>query len=131
MRVGEANSLRIRDVIPFRDAKERSNYRFVVRGKTGERDVILRSAAARRVGKMLAKREDEDPNSYLFNMSGGAKIITLTDQLNAALRKAKLRRTALGKSTACIAFVIFTLLRPCVVGLVFLKSPVTWVLRSR
>ena len=35
MRVGEANNLRMRDVIPFRDDKGRRNYRFIVRGKTG------------------------------------------------------------------------------------------------
>ena len=56
MRVGEANNLKLRDVMPFRDAKGRNNFRFIVRGKTGERDVILRSAAARRLGKMLTKR---------------------------------------------------------------------------
>ena len=52
MRVGEANSLKLRDVMPFKDAKGRSNFRFIVRGKTGERDVILRSAAARRLDKI-------------------------------------------------------------------------------
>jgi hypothetical protein len=31
--VGEANNLRLRDVIPFRDGKGRSNFRFIVRGK--------------------------------------------------------------------------------------------------
>ena len=61
MRVGEANNLKLRDVMPFRDAKGRNNFRFIVRGKTGERDVILRSAAARRVDKILAKRTGEDP----------------------------------------------------------------------
>src|SRR3954449_11742954 len=35
MRIGEANSLRTRDVIAFRDDKGRRNYRFIVRGKTG------------------------------------------------------------------------------------------------
>jgi hypothetical protein len=39
MRVGEANNLRLRDVIPFRDGKERSNFRFIVRGKTGTDDL--------------------------------------------------------------------------------------------
>ena len=49
MRVGEANSLRRRDVIPFTDDKGRQSYRFIVRGKTGERDVIPRATAAKYV----------------------------------------------------------------------------------
>ena len=72
MRVGEANNLKLRDVMPFRDAKGRNNFRFIVRGKTGERDVILRSAAARRVDKILAKRTGEDPNNFLFAMPKGS-----------------------------------------------------------
>jgi integrase len=82
MRIGEANNLRIRDVIPFRDSKGRSNYRFIVRGKTGERDVILRTAVARRVDKLLTKRAGEDANNFLFAMRDGSRIITLIDQLN-------------------------------------------------
>jgi hypothetical protein len=82
MRIGEANNLRIRDVIPFRDSKGRSNYRFIVRGKTGERDVILRTAVARRVDKLLTKRAGEDANNFLFAMPDGSRIITLIDQLN-------------------------------------------------
>jgi len=73
IRIGEANNLRIRDVIPFRDEKGRSNYRFIVRGKTGERDVILRSAVARRVDKLLAKRVGEDANNFLFAMPDGSR----------------------------------------------------------
>src|SRR6185503_15263694 len=73
MRVGEANNLKLRDVMHFRDAKGRNNFRFIVRGKTGERDVILRSAAARRVDKMLAKRTDDDPNKFLFVMPKGTR----------------------------------------------------------
>jgi len=75
MPVGEANNLRIRDVIRFRDAKGRSNYRFIARGKTGERDVIPRSAVANRLDKILAKRSGEDPNNFLFAMSDGSRII--------------------------------------------------------
>ncbi len=39
MRVGEANNLKVRDVHKFYDRFDRVNYRYVVRGKTGERDV--------------------------------------------------------------------------------------------
>src|SRR5882757_7133779 len=45
-RPGELNDLKVRDVHAFKDEKGRSNFRLVVRGKTGERDVIIRSAAA-------------------------------------------------------------------------------------
>src|SRR6266403_2383433 len=88
IRIGEANSLRIRDVIPFRDDKGRNNYRFIVRGKTGERDVIPRSAVASRIDKFLAKRSGEDPNNFLFAMPDSSKIVTLIDQFNAALKQA-------------------------------------------
>jgi len=56
IRPGEAHKLKLRDVHPFRDEKGRSNYRLIVRGKTGERDAILRSVAAKRLDKYLAKR---------------------------------------------------------------------------
>ena len=100
MRVGEANNLGIRDVIPFRDDKGRVNYRFIVRGKTGERDVILRSAVASRVDKLLAKRRREDPNNFLFAMPDGSKVITLIDQLNAALKQAGIQRNGFGEKYA-------------------------------
>ena len=48
MRVGEANNLKIRDLELFEDDLGRRNYRFKVKGKTGERDVILRASARRR-----------------------------------------------------------------------------------
>ena len=43
IRTGEANKLKVTDVHPFKDEKQRNNYRLVVRGKTGERDAIVRS----------------------------------------------------------------------------------------
>jgi integrase len=97
MRIGEANSLKIRDVIPFRDDKGRYNFRFIVRGKTGERDVILRSAAARRIDKLLAKRRGDDPNNFLFAMPDGSKVITLIDQFNAALKQAGILKNGFGE----------------------------------
>src|SRR5882672_4840920 len=86
MRIGEANNLRICDVIPFRDEKGRSNYRFIVRGKTGERDVILRSAVASRVDKLLAKLGGEDRDNFLFAMAVGSKVTTLIDQFDSAVK---------------------------------------------
>jgi integrase len=97
MRVGEANNLRLRDLVPFRDHKGRRNFRFIVRGKTGERDVILRSAAARRIDKLLAKRNGEDPNNFLFTMADGSKVETLIDQFNAALKDTGVQRNGFGE----------------------------------
>ncbi len=45
MRVGEANNLRRRDASTFTDTDGRLNFRFLVHGKTGEREVVLRSNA--------------------------------------------------------------------------------------
>jgi integrase len=97
MRVGEANSLRLRDVLPFRDKKGRRNFRFIVRGKTGERDVILRSAAARRLDKILTKRDRESPDNFLFGMPDGSKIITLIDQFQARLNQAGVQKNGYGE----------------------------------
>jgi site-specific recombinase XerD len=74
-RPGEANNLKVRDVHPFKDDKGRSNYRFVVRGKTGERDAIVRSVAVKRLDKFLTKRRAEDSAGVLFAMSDGSKIV--------------------------------------------------------
>jgi integrase len=56
MRVGEANNLKIRDLEAFEDDLGRRNYRFKVKGKTGERDVILRASAAKSVDRLLTRR---------------------------------------------------------------------------
>lgn len=42
IRVGEANNLRESDLVKFTDGLGRQNYRFVVNGKTGEREVVRR-----------------------------------------------------------------------------------------
>ena len=97
IRPGEAHKLRVRDVHPFMDEKGRNNYRFVVRGKTGERDVIVRSVAAKRLDKYLTKRRAEDPAGLLFAMPDGSKIISLIDQLNAALKEAGIERSSFGE----------------------------------
>jgi len=41
--------LKVTDVHSFKEEKQRHNYRLVVRGKTGERDAIVRSVAAKRI----------------------------------------------------------------------------------
>ncbi len=97
LRPGEANDLNVRDVHPFKDEKGRSNYRFVVRGKTGERDVIVRSAAAKRIDKLLTKRRAENPVGRLLAMPDESRIVTLIDQLGAALKEANLQRNSFGE----------------------------------
>jgi integrase len=97
IRPGEAHALRVRDVHSFRDEKERKNFRLVVRGKTGERDAIVRSVAAKRLDRYLTKRRAEDPAGLLFVTPAGSKIITLIDQMNAALREAGIERNSFGE----------------------------------
>jgi integrase len=74
-----------------------NNYRFIVRGKTGERDAILRSVAAKRLDKFLTRRRAEEPAGLLFVMPNGSQIISLIDQLNAALRAAGIVRSSFGE----------------------------------
>ena len=97
MRVGEANSLRFRDVQPFKDGAGRRNYRFVVRGKTGERDVIPRADAARYVDRVLERNKEAKPDDYFFAMKGGTKIITLADQFDKVLEIGEIERNSHGE----------------------------------
>ena len=95
MRVGELNNLKMRDIHPFKDAKGRDNYRFMVKGKTGERDVILRASAKRWVDRQIERRKAEDAkdNDYLFVMYGNKKIKTLADQFNEVLQIAEIQQS--------------------------------------
>jgi site-specific recombinase XerD len=104
LRPGEANDLNVRDVHPFKDEKDRSNYRFVVRGKTGERDVIIRSAAAKRIDKLLTKRRAENPAGRLLAMPDDSRIVTLIDQLDAALKEARLQKSSFGEKYSIYSF---------------------------
>jgi integrase len=97
IRPGEAHKLKTRDVHQFRDDKGRKNYRLIVRGKTGERDAIVRSVAAKRLDKYLAKRRAVDPAGLLFVMPDGSKVTSLIDQLDAALREAAIERSSFGE----------------------------------
>jgi site-specific recombinase XerD len=45
----------------------------------------------------LAKRRAEEPAGFLFVMPGGSKVVSLTDQLNAALREAEIERSSFGE----------------------------------
>lgn len=104
LRPGEINDLNVRDVHPFKDEKGRSNFRFVVRGKTGERDVIVRSAAAKRIDKLLTKRRAENPAGRLLAMADESRIINLIDQLDAALREAGLESSSFGEKYSIYSF---------------------------
>jgi len=92
MRVGELNGLKLRDIHPFKDEQGRENYRLVVRGKTGERDVIPRVNCKAWIDRVLVRRKSEGAgsNDYLFVMPSGSKIITLGDQFNAVLEAGKI-----------------------------------------
>lgn len=96
MRVGEANNLKIRDLETFKDDRGRRNYRFKVKGKTGERDVILRASAAKSVDRLLTRRTNAKPDDWLFVMGGGDRVTTLIDQFNKALRLAGIVRNSYG-----------------------------------
>ncbi len=100
MRVGELNSLKLRDIHPFVDRKERANHRFMVKGKTGERDVILRASAKRWVDRQIERRKKAGAkdNDLLFVMPNGNKIVTLADQFNEVLKVAEMETSTFGES---------------------------------
>lgn len=97
MRVGEANNLRIRDVQPFKDEFGRKNYRFIVRGKTGERDVVPRAICVKYVDRLLARREKPKADEWLFAMKTGTKVITLIDQFDKVIDAAGMRTNSHGE----------------------------------
>ena len=68
-----------------------------MRGKTGERDAIIRSVAAKRVDKYLAVRRAEEPGGLLFVMPDGSPIVTLIDQQTSALKEAGIERNSFGE----------------------------------
>lgn len=99
VRVGELNNLRMRDIHAFKDDKERENYRLIVRGKTGERDVIPRSGCKRYIDRALVRRKEQGAksNDYLFVMYSGAKITTLIDQFKEVLKEAEVEHSSAGE----------------------------------
>ncbi len=88
MRVGEANNLQWRDIVPFTDELGRKNYMLNVRGKTGSRVVIPRTNAVRYIERLAERAPNRKPADYIFTMHGGDRVITLIDQLQAVLRRA-------------------------------------------
>jgi integrase len=107
MRVGEANNLKDKDVVEFKDEKNRKNYMFYVKGKTGRRIVIPRTSVVRYVERVRErnlerineqeerkvrspKRKLNDTDGWFFCMYDGNKIVTLIDQFNALLKSINL-----------------------------------------
>ena len=97
VRVGEANAIRVSDIEAFVDEKSRRNFRLLVKGKTGERDVILRAAAAPIIDALVAWRQNDGRDDLLFAMPDGRKIVTLIDQFDAVLRDANLLHNSRGE----------------------------------
>lgn len=99
MRVGEANNLKVRDVVRFTDKENRINYRFVVRGKTGMRDVIPIASIAEFVEAVLQRKGDKpDPDAWFFTMPRGGQIISLADQFAKLLEFGRIRKSAGGEN---------------------------------
>jgi integrase len=96
LRVGEANSLKIRDIIPFKDDAGRANYHLTVSGKTGPREVIPRVAAVKFIKRALARRAGASPDELLFVMPDGSRVLTLIDQFNAVLSEASISHNSQG-----------------------------------
>lgn len=86
------------------DHHNRLNYGFVLRGKTGARDVIPVASLVPHVGRVLASKGEKHPNTWFFAMSSGSKMMSLADQfakvLEVAERKTNSAVTA-SRSTAC------------------------------
>jgi integrase len=96
IRVGEANNLRVRDVVPFVDALGRHNVELWVKGKTGHRVVIPRVAVAKYIARVLALRDHVAPDDLVFVMQDGGEIITLIDQFNTVLTRAGILTNSAG-----------------------------------
>jgi len=118
MRVGEANNLRERDLIKFTDDLGRENYRFIVNGKTGVREVVLRTNAVRYVNRCIERnalwrerwekaasdgakarnRKKGAHGDWLFRMSDGNQVISLGDQFQKVLERENMTHSVDGEA---------------------------------
>ena len=96
LRVGEANNMKLRDIHPFKDEHGRRNYRLVVKGKTGEREVIPRVITTKYIERLIARKTEPQPDDWLFAMADGSQVITLIDQFNAVLKLAGIEQNSFG-----------------------------------
>ena len=96
LRVGEANSLQWRDVVPFVDEHGRKNVQLHVRGKTGERVVVPRVATSIYLERVRSLRAETKPSDLVFRMSDGSAVTTLIDQFNVVLALAGLTHNSAG-----------------------------------
>jgi integrase len=94
---GEANALKIRELVPFTDEVGRRNYRLMVDGKTGQREVVPRAGTAKFIDRVLSRRKGVDGNDLLFAMPDGSAIVTLIDQFNATLKEAGITHNSKGE----------------------------------
>ena len=115
IRVGEANNLKDKDVVEFKDELGRRNYMFSVKGKTGQRIVIPRTSAVRYVERVRErnavrlneeearkvrspKRKIIDTDGWFFCMYDGNKIVTLIDQFKALLEAIEMTENRYGEN---------------------------------
>jgi len=97
IRVGEANNLRVRDVVPFKDNLGRTNVQLHVRGKTGARVVIPRVSAHRYLTRVLTRHPDPHPDAWLFCDHTGKPITTLIEPFNQVLHHAGIMKNSSGE----------------------------------
>lgn len=97
IRPGEANNLKLRDVEKFTDRHGSTNYRLHVHGKTGEREVIIRSLSKKHIFESFLMRQRATEDDFFFVMPRGNKVITLIDQFNAALKAAGVTHDGRGR----------------------------------
>jgi integrase len=97
LRVGEANSLQWRDVVPFVDEHGRKNVQLHVRGKTGQRVVIPRVRVAIFLDRLSRLYDGADSGDLVFRMRDGSAVTTLIDQFNAVLALAGLTHNSAGE----------------------------------
>ena len=98
IRVGEANGLKWRDVVPFVDGRGRNNVQLHVRGKTGARVVIPRVAASRYINRIkMLRGSGVGEDDWVFAMSDGNPVFNLIDQFNVVLAREDMARNSSGE----------------------------------
>lgn len=96
MRIGEANNLKVGDVLHIKDDLGRENVQFHVRGKTGARIVVPHIDAKKVIDDNLARRGNPGPNEWLFAMADGGQVSNLSDQFDLLLKMSSLTHNAAG-----------------------------------